>query len=165
MEKEYYLLCYRLNQKDGYLIWYSDETDGLLTDESGKVISFNSKQQLLEFAFNINITIQPDEPEFHNMDLVNEWIKENDPMLINFSAFNGIWNLWTDIANSTGRSFYQDKVSTDEIYDKLFWSCELPTANPEDRRYYPEWTERELITMKELFSGGMAMFQETLVTY
>lgn len=164
MEKEYYILWYRLQNRDAYLIWYSDETDGVLTDSSDKIISFDTKEQLLEYALKVKIDIKSEILELHNIDLVSEWIKANDPEKINFTEFNNIWNLWTDIANSINGSFYQDSFAIDKIYDKLFWSCDLPTASAEDNRYFPEWTEDELATMKELFSNGINMFQQSLVS-
>ncbi|HEX2927949.1 MAG TPA: hypothetical protein VHP38_17110, partial [Ruminiclostridium sp.] len=99
MDKEYYILWYRLNKNDRYLIWFSDESDGVVTGPSGNALSFNSKAELQEYALKNNLDITSEEPELHNLDLVSEWIKESDPSSINFSQFNNIWNLWTDISN------------------------------------------------------------------
>ncbi|MCU7495834.1 MAG: hypothetical protein HF314_05135 [Ignavibacteria bacterium] len=166
MDKEYYILWYRLNGKDQYIIWFSNETDGVVTDPSGNVISFDSKDQLVEYASKNNLTIIEDEPELHNLDLVSEWISENTPELINFSQFNNIWNLWTDISSSTGRSFdNKDRNAADMIYDKLFWSCTLPTGKSKEQECIPEWTENELNTMKELFQEGIAMFKDAVVPH
>lgn len=165
MNKEYYILWYRLNKKDSYLIWFSDETDGVVTDPSGKALSFDSKEELLEYALKNNLEIVSEEPELHNLDLVSEWIKVNDPELINFSQFNNIWNLWTDISHSTGKGFDEDKESAEMIYDKLFWSCTLPTGKSDNEEYIPEWTEDELRDMRELFLRGIDMFTGTVIPY
>jgi hypothetical protein len=165
MDKKYYILWYRLNNKDQYLIWFSDETDGVLTDASGNALSFYSKNELLEYASENNLQIVSEEPELHNLDLVSEWIKENDPSIINFSQFNNMWNLWTDTSHSTGRGFNEDDEAAEKIYDKLFWSCTLPTGKSDDQNYIPEWTEDELKTMRELFLKGIAMFKDAVVSY
>jgi hypothetical protein len=38
---KYYPLLYRLDAEERYLIWTSDEKDGVLADASGAVQSFN----------------------------------------------------------------------------------------------------------------------------
>ncbi|HEX2868463.1 MAG TPA: hypothetical protein VHO03_15580 [Ignavibacteriales bacterium] len=165
MDKEYYILWYRLNKMDRYLIWFSDDADGVITDNSGNALSFQSKEALYEYASSSNLEITSEEPELHNLDLVSEWIKENDPSVINFSQFNNIWNLWTDTSHSTGRSFDEADESAERIYDKLFWSCTLPTGQSDNEDYIPEWTEDELKAMKELFLKGMAMFERAVTPF
>lgn len=165
MDKEYYILWYRLNKNDRHLIWFSDESDGVVTGPSGNALSFNSKAELQEYASKNNLDITSEEPELHNLDLVSEWIKESDPSSINFSQFNNIWNLWTDVSNSTGKGFDEDIESAEMIYDKLFWSCTLPTGKSDDQEYIPEWTEDELKNMRELFLRGIDMFTRAVVPY
>ena len=50
MNREYYILWYRLNDKDSFLIWFStDEDDGVFVDEDGFVPVFDTKEKLLDF--------------------------------------------------------------------------------------------------------------------
>jgi predicted transglutaminase-like protease len=165
MLTEYYILGYRLDQIDAFLIWYSDDSDGVMLDKAGNVISFNSIEHILEYAAHNNIVIKTEDSELLNLDHITEWIKTCDPELINFSEFNNTWNLWTDIANSTGYNFDQDRDTTDKIYHKLFWGCNLPVVTPEGKEYIPEWTDIELKVMKELFLSGTAMFREVVKSY
>lgn len=165
MEREYYILWYRLDNKDGYLIWYSENTDGVVTNDSGKVLSFNSRQQLLEYAAYNNIRVHSEETTLHNLDAVDEWIKTEDPATINFTQFNEIWNLWADVAESVGVNFDHDSEASDKVYDKLFWSRDLPSATTEDKRYYPVWTEEELKAMRQVFTNGVKMFREAVTEY
>ncbi|MGE5432940.1 MAG: hypothetical protein ACM3QX_17800 [Syntrophomonadaceae bacterium] len=165
MDKEYYILWYRLDKKNRYLIWFSDDKDGVVTDASGRAISFNSKEELLDYASRHNLEIVQEQPELHDLDLVSKWVDENDPLLINFSQFNNIWNLWTDISHSTGRSFDGDKDTAETVYDKLFWSCTLPTGKSDERDYIPEWTEDELKSLKDLLLNGTSMFKTAVTPY
>ncbi|MGE5681577.1 MAG: hypothetical protein ACM34K_11935 [Bacillota bacterium] len=165
MEKEYYILRYRLDKRDSYLIWYSDETDGVITNTTGEVISFRSLEELLEYASMNRIVIDQEETIMNNLDLVAEWIDGNDPDLINFTEFNGIWNLWTDIAGSTGRNFDVDMDEADKIYDKLFQGYNVPAVNSEGKEHITEWEEDEIRVLKELFTNGMAMFRDVIKPY
>lgn len=165
MEKEYYILRYRLDKRDSYLIWYSDETDGVITNTTGEVISFRSLEELLEYASMNKIVIDQEETIMNNLDLVAEWIDGNDPDLINFTEFNSIWNLWTDIAGSTGRNFDVDMDEADKIYDKLFQGYNVPAVNSEGKEHITEWEEDEIRVLKELFTNGMAMFRDVIKPY
>lgn len=165
MEKEYYILRYRLDKRDSYLIWYSDETDGVITNTTGEVISFRSLEELLEYASMNRIVIDQEETIMNNLDLVAEWIDGNDPDLINFTEFNSIWNLWTDIAGSTGRNFDVDMDEADKIYDKLFQGYNVPAVNSEGKEHITEWEEDEIRVLKELFTNGMAMFRDVIKPY
>ena len=162
MERKYYLLWYRLDGSDSYLIWYSNENDGVFVDEVGIVPSFNSTESLLRYAEVHGISVDAGEPILLNLDVLRKWLKETDVQLIDPSSFNDAWNLFADVAHSTKSSFDTDQELTRKIYDKLFWGCNLPSVTPEGEQYHPAWTKRELKIMGEVLRAGLQMFRRSI---
>lgn len=162
MNRTYYKLWYRLDGKDSYLIWYSNAEDGVVTDPNGRVPSFRDAESLLSYAEGQGIDIDVGEPILHNLDVVAESLRRKDIELINCSEFNSTWNLFTDFSVSVNDSFDPEPHLTKQIYDKLFWGCNLPSITPEGKQYRPAWSERELQIMHEVLGSGMLMFKRSL---
>ena len=157
---KYYIIWYRLYGIDSYLIWYSDEKDGVFVDSNGFVPSFKDSDSLLKYAAERTISVDIEEPILLNLDRVNKWLEEKDVELIECNTFNGAWNLFADVSHSINGKIDPDPDLTLEIYNKLFWGCNLPSVTPKGEKYHPAWTQRELKIMAEVLGSGMQMFQE-----
>ena len=55
--------------------------------------------------------------------------------------FLNIWNMADDVARSLKLPFYGKRKSANDIYDRLFWGCNLPAMTPVGEKYIPDWTE------------------------
>jgi hypothetical protein len=162
MGRKYYILRYRLDGADSYLIWYTNEEDSVFVDEAGIVPSFKDTDTLLKYAVGRGIGLVPEEPKLHNLDVLERWLREKEEGLIDPDSFNGAWNLFADMSRSIGGGFDADRELTREIYDKLFWGCNLPVVTPKGKRYDPVWTKRELRAMREVLGSGMEMFRRSV---
>jgi hypothetical protein len=162
MGRTYYIFRYRLDGADSYLIWYTNEEDGVFVDEAGVVPSFKDTDALLKYAGGRGISLVPEEPKLQNLDVLERWLKEGDDGLIAPDSFNDAWNLFADVSRSIGGGFDTDRGLTQKIYEKLFWGCNLPVVTPEGKRYDPVWTERELKVMREVLGSGMEMFRRSV---
>jgi hypothetical protein len=161
MNREFYILWYRLDQKDSFLVWFSTENDdGVLVDENGFVPSFKTKERLLNFCAEKNIRIKQEEPILHNLDIVQEFIDNQRLRKVDCPAFNSAWNLFEDISNSINGEFDSHVKSTKKIYEKLFWGLNLPAVTPEGKSYEPSWTKQELKIIRETLKFGFQMFAE-----
>jgi hypothetical protein len=162
LKNKYYIVKFRLNNKDSYLIWCTNDIDKVLTTTNGKILHFPNKQSLLAYAANNKITIVPEEPAFYNLDSVSEWIKTGNTKNVNCNKLNNAWNLFQDISLSVNVAFDSKKEITDTVYEKLFWGCNLPVVTPEGKSYVPIWSQKEIKILKNILSVGIKLFKESL---
>jgi hypothetical protein len=162
MDRNYYILWYRLDGRDAYLIWYSNEQDGVLVDEDGRALKFRDSGSLLKYAESRDIHIEAGEQTLHNLDELGEWLNSGEADQIRCDTFNGAWNLFADVSFSIGGDFDADKGLTQEVYNKLLWGCDLPSVTPEGEQYHPAWTKRELKIMRDVLSAGLQMFRSSV---
>lgn len=162
MNLQYYILWYRLNGKDSYLIWYSDEKDGVFVDSDGFVPSFSDIDSLLRYAQEHGLSVDAEEPNLLNLDILSKWLEEKGVDHIECNAFNNAWNLFADMSHSIDGGFDPDQKLTLEIYNKLFWGCNLPSVTPEGEPYRPAWTKRESKIMHEVLSSGRQMIRRSV---
>ena len=140
MERRYYILWYRLDGKDSFLIWYSGEEDGVFVDAGGFAPSFTDTDSLLSYAQERHVSVDTEKPILLDLDVLGRWLKEKDVGLIAPNGFNGAWNLFADVSRSINGSFDANRRLTREVYNKLFWGSNLPGVTPEGEQYQPCWT-------------------------
>jgi hypothetical protein len=161
MTEKYYILCYRIENKDSFLIWCSNDKDRVLTNINEKILNFSSKQELYKYALKNEINIEQEEATIYNIDAIVEWINVGDSKSIDCNEFNSAWNLFEDISRSVNKSFDSNK-KVKKIYDKLFRGCNLPAVTPQNKRYVPEWDKGEVEILKNILSKGIQIFKESL---
>jgi hypothetical protein len=91
MERAYCILWYRLDGSDSVRIWYSNEKDGVFIDGDGFVPGFKDAASLLKYARGRNISVNTEKPVLLDLDVLGEWLKENDVGLVEPHRFNGAW--------------------------------------------------------------------------
>ncbi len=161
MKDKYYILWYRLENKDSFLILCSNDTDRVLTNKNGKVLTFSDIQKVNDFASKNGIYLEPEEPILHNLDKIIKWVNIGGAKNIDCNEFNSAWNLFEDISQSVNKTFDSNEKSS-KVYEKLFWGCNLPAATPNNRTYVPEWNESEIKILKNILSMGIQIFKESL---
>jgi len=162
MSREYHNLWYRLDDSDAFLIWYTDEKDGVIVDADEKVPSFQNTEDLLSFADSRDLPVSVEAPILHDLDFVAEWLKKEDIEPVDCQNFLAAWNLFDDVSRSVGGSFDADRKLTKKIYEKLFWGNNLPSVTPEGKSYHPAWTKRELKIIREVLGSGLSLFRNSV---
>jgi len=160
--RQYYVYRYRLDGNEAFLIWYSNQVDGLHVDAAGVVPVFTTARDLADYATQHGITLASLEPGFADLDPVARWLGNPDSDQVNPSMFKDAWNLFSDLSNSIGGDFDADKDLTQGIYDKLFWGCNLPAMTPEGKAYEPLWDDSEIEIMSGTLAHGLTMFRKAL---
>jgi hypothetical protein len=158
MTAEYYACWYRLDGQDRYLIWYTNDVDGILLRD-GNIPVFNGQDALIEYAAAHGIKIQDEEPELHDLDVVAKWVERPTGNTIDCSSFNAAWNLFADASKSVKGEFDQDQKSTKKVYEKLFCGTNLPSVTPVGKEYEPIWTNKEVELLREVLAQGLELFQ------
>ena len=148
MALAYYLCSYRLHESAGYLIWFTDEEggveDGVVTSPEALLQIFRSQSDAEIQARNLNILLSEENPAFYDMTVISDWVDTPAAETVDCSAFDNAWNMFGDIALSTGSAFDADRTQTRRIYQKLFWGCNLPSVTPPGQRYGPLWDTEEI---------------------
>ncbi len=160
MSRTYYPLWYRLDHTDGYLIWFSNEHDGVVTLPDETVPSFPRQEALRSYASSHQMELDATEPLLHDLDLVAQWIGSAFSPEIDCSSFLGAWNLFADLAISVNGDFDSDRIRTMHVYEKLFRGNNLPAVTPPGMRFTPQWSDDELMLMREILRDGLELFRK-----
>jgi hypothetical protein len=160
MTATYYRLWYRLDHTDGYLIWFSNDTDGVVTQSDGIVPSFPDQEALCSYASSHHLTLDQIEPLLHDLDSVVEWFGHSLSAELDCEAFLTAWNLFGDLSASVNGDFDPDRKRTQHVYDKLFWGTNLPSVTRPGKQYTPLWSDEELRVMREVLTNGLLLFRK-----
>jgi|WetSurMetagenome_2_1015567.scaffolds.fasta_scaffold196556_2 hypothetical protein len=162
--RNYYICQFRLNQKDHFIIWFSDEQDGLLLDHNGKFLAWDTLSLAKAYAKKSGISICPEPVDVYDFDAISSWCSEPRISLIHCVHFLNVWNMFSDAASSIGENsiFAAVHKNLKSIYDKLFWGNNLPSLTPEGMSYEPEWSEIEADAIARLFRAGLNDLQRAL---
>jgi hypothetical protein len=159
MNREYYIYWYQFDYKKAYLIWFStDDKDGFLVDENGFIPSFENIENLRNYAHSKQIVVNTEDPNFFNLDVIQDWVNKNLNKIEDYNAILNVWNLFDDISFSTNGNF--DKIGHYNIYERIFWGCNIPAMTPEGESFTPTWTKKELKIIRETLKLGFQMFVE-----
>jgi len=162
MSPTYFILWYRLNRADGYLIWFSNDIDGVIVRKDSTVRSFDSRRALQKYAKDNHILLKPEALEQHDLDRIVDWLRSPTKDSIDCNAFLEAWNLFVDVARSSGNNFFSTGKRTDPVYEKLFWGSNLLALTPAGKRYVPDWTQGQIKTLIKVLSSGLRVFREAV---
>jgi hypothetical protein len=161
MNAEYFICWYRLDSQDRYLIWHTNDEDGVFLRD-GKVPVFSEQAGIVEFAEQNGIKLQAEEPGLHDLDVIANWLKNPNKKTVDCPAFNAAWNLFADVSRSVKGEFDQDQKKTNKIYEKLFCGSNLPAVTPEGKEYEPIWARQEVEILMEVLTEGLKLFRSKI---
>jgi hypothetical protein len=161
MPRKYYPIRLRLEWEDLYLIWFSDDTDGVVLEKDNSVASFRTRSELISYAARHGLLLEAEEPTLFDVDSVERWLDRPDSEAIDCSLFLDSWNLFTDIASSRGDSvFDRDSRAAETVYHKLFWGNNLPAVTPPGEHYGPIWSDEEVSELQQVLCAGMVLLRD-----
>ncbi|MEC4812938.1 MAG: hypothetical protein SAK29_06645 [Scytonema sp. PMC 1069.18] len=167
MTRKHFTLWYRLDQVNGYLIWYTNDVDGVVVDkDTGQIPIFKNTIQLRIYAENSGLQLEDGDIIIHDLDIVKSWLEKPTKKKVDCVYLLTAWNLFTDVAASVGDSTFDcDRQKTNKIYDKLFWGNNLPNhpaTSPPSKGYEPVWTAGEIKILGEVLKYGLFMFRQSI---
>lgn len=161
MSSSYYRLLYALDGRRAFLIWSSNDSDGVVVEE-GLVVSFSSEDALRAFAARHRLALVEEEPILHDLDAVQAWVSCPRSETVSCSVALAAWNLFGDIARSlpsAGAGFSEVDRAEDRVYDKLFFGNNLPAVTPVGERYDPAWSAEEVAALARVLERGLRLFR------
>jgi hypothetical protein len=163
MAAEYFPCVFQLEGVDHYVIWYSDDRDGLVR-EGRRVVSFSSLAQLYAYAKPRGLIVRTAEVAKYDWDSVARWCDEPVMTGIAVDRLLKAWNMVLDAmppGDESGLFSHANARATD-LYDKLFRANNLPAMTPPGAEYYPVWTRAELVALAQLLRLGLAEMRQQL---
>lgn len=162
--REYYRILYRLDGAERFLLWFTGDHDGVVTDADGRVPAFVSNDDLRVFADNLGIEVVEETPILHDLDAIRNWLRDPRPTNVNCQAVLAAWNLFIDVAHSVadGVSFLKIDHELDVVYEKAFWGNNLPAVTPEGESYHPLWSLEEMQGLVKLLAQGLELFDQVV---
>ncbi len=161
MARDVYELLYRLGGSERFLLWFTGETDGVITDAEGRVLTFASARDLIEYASLAELVVSREEPRLHDLDAVRAWLADPRGESVDCDETLCAWNLFVDVARSvsaSGEAFLAADAAQGALYDRVFWGCNLPAVTPEGEAFHPSWTRDEVRGLVDVLTRGFELF-------
>ena len=165
MPRDYFRCLYRHKGVERFLIWFSDDRDGVFADAFHRVPTFASAEAL-ESAFPalVDAEIVPHAPILHDLDAVESRCRADGSLVIDSADFLAAWNLFIDVARSVGdagASYLASDSVLGHEYEKMFFGNNLPAMTPPGEHYTPTWTDDELDDIRRHVILGFDLFEAT----
>lgn len=161
-----YPYAYIYKSKKRILIWQTGGNDTFRLDSEKRLISAPTiealKDSLGEDAHNVEWS---EEAEL-NFDKFWTSLRNMRPARSSSERtcdllLNG-WNFIEDLGRTFGFDTELEELRTpilNNAYQKLFYGNNLPSITPEDRSYYPLWTDEEMLALRKAFKKVWNFFQ------
>ena len=163
MAVEYFPCLFRLGGVDHYVIWYSDDPDGLVR-EGGLLVTFSSQTQLHVYARSRGLTSQSADVANYDWDFIARWCDEPATTGLDVSRLLNAWNMVLDAMprGDESRLFSHANARANALYDELFRANYLPAMTPAGAEFQPVWTRAELVQLAHLLRLGVAEMRHQL---
>jgi hypothetical protein len=160
---EYFACLFKLGDVDYYVIWYSDNRDGLVRD-SGRAVTFPSLQELDVYAAQHRLKLKPEEIARYDWDAIEQWCDEPAAIGIAVGPFLSAWNMVVDTLPACEESTLFSHVDgrNGDLYRKLLRANNLPAMTPPGAEYYPVWTRTEVDALAQVLRLGIAEVRHQL---
>ena len=161
--RKFFACLFRLDETDQYVLWYSNDADGLVRD-AGRIVRFSSLEALHAYASAQGLTLQTGEPTIYDWDRIQRWCDRPVAAEIAPDPFLTAWNMLVDSRRpaSTAGIFAQAHQRLWELYDKLFRANNLPAMTPPGSEYWPTWTQSEVTNLAQVLRLGLEELRRQL---
>ena len=163
--REYYSYQVHFAGYTHNLLWYTNDLDGLILDQNGKLTTFATRTELVTYAEAHGITPLKHATTSLDLDLVVRWCEHASATSVDCQLLLNAWNFFTDLTNSVPRvasAFVGSNRKYSPINEKLFYGCDLPVITPKDMHYIPSWTVEELVDIVTVLRSGLEDIQAYL---
>ena len=156
--RTHYAVCLRWSNEERFIVWYSDEKDGVLLLTPSTLALFASRPDVERYASAHDIDLDPQASTLYDLDRLTEWLSA--PTLTPDCSFLlDAWNMLADIAGSL-QTALAEPAEAQAIYDKLFWGCNLPSVTPPGKHYDPIWSQEEITTVVAVLRSGLRLLRD-----
>lgn len=159
-DKRYYLCEFHLDGRRLYVIWYSNDQDGLVGMSDGKIASSTDECRMNAFCHANNLTLMPEPIVHYDFDKISAWCEHPIAEMVDPILFLNVWNMLGDAQSlHEANVLSRDDAATgraDKVYAKLLYANNLPALTPQGATYEPIWSQEELNLLSRVFRTSLA---------
>lgn len=165
MTSTYYPICVRMAGAERFMVWVTNDRDGILTGEDGLVLNTSTLPGLFVMSRQCGLALLAADTPCYDIDWLEAWLASPDAA-IDCRQLLDLWNLFGDLAASVrGRrsdEFRERDAAADNTYQKLFWGNNLPAVTPPGERFVPEWSAAERAELVHIMATGAQLMRAGL---
>jgi hypothetical protein len=139
------------------VLWYGDETDGVVTTGDRRVRTFDDVDGARRFAEANGLPLADERPSRLDLDAVATWMRRG--RTVPCALLLEGWNFLADVARSV-RAEADHGEAAFGVYAKLFAGNNLPAVNPPGEYYVPVWSAEELRLLRRVLGDGLRVWRE-----
>ena len=147
----------RLGALAYWVVWYSDDTDGVATGRNGFVRTWSSSESLRQDCVEVDLDA--------SVELDLGTVLTPPRATPDCKDILDIWNFLTDVHRTVGLPDFErvaPRRTVDRVYGKIFSGCNLPTLTPKGQTYNPVWTRAEERVLRRVLQKGIAAFSRVV---
>lgn len=160
---EYFVLPVAWSSQTLYLIYYSNDDDGVVLGGDGRILAAESCGEAQKLAQKKNLKLQ-DPMELLDLATLQSWLGSRSSKLPAATLMYRAWNFFGDVATCLKKAdlylgYEEDHLS---IHEELFWGCNMPGISQSAERYEIDLSQSEIRALKSIFKSGLEIFQQGL---
>lgn len=145
MERSYTICPITIDGNQIFLLFFDNSFSGLYVDESRFAIGSRTLTSLAEFANKTSLPLVSEVGYHRDLGQICSWLDNPSSETLNCSSAIDLWNLGSDYENGCqNRNTDKDDTEDKDLYEKVFWGCNLPSVTPPGKKYEPIWSDDEI---------------------
>src|ERR1700731_2911171 len=96
IHQRHYLCEFHLDGRQFYVVWYSNDKNGLVLFENKKIASFPDETDARVFCRSKGISLMPEQSEAYDFDALDAWCQRPTTESVDPVKFLDAWNMLED---------------------------------------------------------------------
>ncbi|MBT9586409.1 hypothetical protein IV102_23905 [bacterium] len=160
---EYFILPISWNKGTLYLLYFSNDDDGLVLTPDQRIIVAASRAEAEALAKKRYLKLQ-DPMETLELGVIQSWVSSRSMRLPEANLLYRVWNFFGDVATSLKKADHY--LGYDEqfisLHDELFWGCNMPGLTQSQELYEIDLSQSEIRNLRSILRSGLEIFQQGL---
>lgn len=159
---EYFILPVSWDDTTLYLIYFSNDDDGVVTSADQKFMLATSRNEAAALAKKRNLKLQKEEMELLDLSLIQSWVNSRSMRVPEANLVYRSWNFFGDAASSLKLADHYLGYDEDYIalHDELFWGCNMPGLTQSTERYEVDLSQTEIRNLRSILRSGLEIFRQ-----
>jgi len=160
---EYFILPISWDQQTYYVIYFSNDDDGIIVDSQQKIVFSTCPQEAREMAQKRNLKLQENQ-ELLDLSTVQSWVTSRSSRLPAATLLYRAWNFFGDVATTMKIAdhylgYDEDFIS---LHDELFWGCNMPGLTQSQELYELDLSQSEIRNLRTILRSGLEIWRQGL---
>jgi hypothetical protein len=160
---EYFILPIRWDRTILYLIYFSNDDDGLVLTPEQRIVVASSQSEAEALAQKRHLKLQQ-AMEILELGTIQSWVNSRSSRLPEANLLYRSWNFFGDVATSLKKADHY--LGYDEqfisLHDELFWGCNMPGLTQSQERYEVDLSQSEIRNLRSILRSGLEIFHQGL---